>query len=75
MDCLAIDLRGNLYSGCSKGVVVLWKFAGGKLVQDKKLYDVASFDHVDPGVLSMDFTKDNLLLCTRSSSVHEIQLS
>lgn len=70
VDCLAVDLKGNLYSGCSKGNVVLWKFSGGKLVQDKKLYDVSTFDKVDPGVLSMEFTKENLLLCTRSSSIY-----
>lgn len=33
VDCLAVDTRGILYSGCSKGVISSWKFSGGKLVQ------------------------------------------
>lgn len=44
VDCLAIDEKGNLYSGCSKGTIVTWKFSGGKLVMDKKICEVSKFD-------------------------------
>lgn len=72
VDCLAIDSRGVLYSGCSKGMISTWKFTGGKLVQDKKLMDMRKYDQIDPGVLSLDFYKNNILVCTRSSSIYEI---
>lgn len=57
VDCLAIDGKGILYSGCSKGIIMTWKFTGGKLVADKKICDVSKFDEIDPGILSIDFLK------------------
>lgn len=48
-----------------------WKFTGGKLAADKKVCDASKFDQIDPGVLSLDFFKERILLCTRSSSVYE----
>ena len=74
VDCLAVDTKGVLYSGCSKGSITTWKFSGGKLIQDKKVVDVSQFDNIDPGVLSLDFTKDQMLLCTRSSSIYELDI-
>ena len=44
VDSLAADNKGILYSGCSKGMITTWKFSGGKLVQDRKLFDVGKFD-------------------------------
>lgn len=75
VDCLAIDSKGTLYSGCYKGIVMTWKFTGGKLAADKKICDVSKFDQVDPGVLSLDFFKERILLCTRSSSIYEFSNS
>lgn len=70
VDSLAVDLKGNLLSGCSKGIIKLWKVSAGKLVADKTLFDVSKFDMVDAGILSMDFFKDQLLICTNSSSIY-----
>ena len=44
VDCLAVDGRGVLYSGCSKGAISTWKFSGGKLVQEKVVINVSKFD-------------------------------
>jgi len=30
--CLAVDLKGNLFSGGSEGSIIKWKISGGKLV-------------------------------------------
>jgi WD40 repeat protein len=38
VDCLSVDAGNNLYSGCSKGIIILWKYSGGKLVLDKKIF-------------------------------------
>ena len=32
VDCLAVDSKGILYSGCSKGRIMTWKLSGTKLV-------------------------------------------
>jgi len=61
-----------LISGCSKGFIKLWKISGGKLVSDKTLFDMTKIDTVDPGVLSIDFFKDQVLVCTNSSSIYEL---
>jgi hypothetical protein len=57
VDCLAVDTRDSFYSGCSKGVIMQWKFSGGKLMAENKIIDMNSIDIFDAGVLSMDFTK------------------
>ena len=43
IDCLAVDPKGILYSGCSKGVIKSWRFSAGKLVVDKIVSEVGSF--------------------------------
>lgn len=35
IDCFGVDPKGNLYSGCSKGIIKAWKISGGKLVSDR----------------------------------------
>lgn len=75
IDCLAVDPKGNLYSGCSKGIIKQWRLSGGKLLADKTICEVSSFESVDPGVLSIDFFKDQILVCTNSSSIYEFPLS
>jgi len=75
VDALGIDNKGVLYSGCSRGMIITWKLSGGKLVVDRKLYDVSKFDKVDPGVLSFDFNKGNMLICSYSSSIYELPIS
>lgn len=52
----------------------MWKAAGGKLSMERKICDTSKFDIVDGGVLSMDFYKDNMLLCTNSSSIYMLAL-
>ena len=32
INSLAIDTKGSLYSGCSKGKITIWKISGGRLV-------------------------------------------
>ena len=56
VDCLSIDLKGVLYSGCSKGLIVSWKLRGGTIVKDRILFEIDKFDKMDSGVLSMDFS-------------------
>jgi microtubule-associated protein-like 6 len=75
VDALGVDNRGVLYSGCSKGMIMTWKLSGGKLVVDRKLYDVSKIDAVEPGVLSFDFYKENMLICAYSSSIYELPIS
>lgn len=69
MDCVSVDSKGNLYSGCSKGMIISWKVSGGKLAQDRKVLDVSKIDKIDCGILSMDFNQDKLLFGTNSSSI------
>ena len=70
VDCVSVDKNGNLFSGCSKGIVIKWKYSGGKLVQDQKVLNMADIDDLDPGVLSLDFSPDSYLVCTNSSSIY-----
>ena len=71
VDCLSVD-QENLYSGCSHGQVIKWKYSGGKLVQDQKVFNMSEIDTFSPGVLSLDFSPENYLVCTNSSSIYEI---
>ena len=41
VDSLATDKSGKLYSGCSKGIIMQWKYSGGKLVADHKICNMA----------------------------------
>lgn len=75
VDALGVDLKGNLYSGCSKGQIIQWKFTGGKLIVDRRLYDMSKIDSVDSGVLSFDFYKDNMLVCSNSSSIYQLPIN
>jgi WD40 repeat protein len=72
VDCLSVDSKNNLYSGCSKGMIIAWKVSGGKLIQDRKVMDVSKFDKIDSGVLSLDFNNDKILIGTNSSSIFEV---
>jgi hypothetical protein len=53
-------------------MIIAWKVSGGKLVQDRKVMDVSKFDKIDSGVLSLDFSNDNILIGTNSSSIFEV---
>lgn len=70
VDCLSVDIKNNLYTGCSKGIVIKWKYSGGKLVVDQKVLNMNDIDKFDPGILSIDFSPDNFLICTNSSSIY-----
>lgn len=70
IDCFGVDSKGNLYSGCSKGIIKTWKISGGKLVSDRVVVEMSKLDTVDPGILSIDFSKDQMLVCTNSSSIY-----
>ena len=72
VDSLAVDPQENLYSGCSSGQIIKWKYSGGKLVIDQKIVNMASIDKFSPGVLSIDFSPENYLVCTNSSSIYEL---
>ncbi len=72
VDCLSVDQNGTLFSGCSKGVINKWKYSGGKLVLDQKVLNMEEIDKFSPGVLSLDFSPDNYLICTNSSSIYEV---
>jgi hypothetical protein len=69
VDCLAVDLKNNLYSGCSKGIIITWSLSGGKLIQDRQVMDVSKLDTIDSGILSLDFSNDKILIGTNSSSI------
>ena len=56
VDCLSVDENKNLFSGCSKGMVIKWKYSGGKLIQDQKILNLAEIDNLSPGILSLDFS-------------------
>jgi WD40 repeat protein len=70
VDSLRVDPKGVLYSGCSAGIINKWKYSGGKLVLDQKVINMAEIDKFSPGILSMDFSPDNILICTNSSSIY-----
>lgn len=70
VDSLRVDSKGVLYSGCSTGIINKWKYSGGKLVLDQKVMNMAEIDKFSPGILSMDFSPDNILICTNSSSIY-----
>jgi hypothetical protein len=75
VDSLRVDPKGVLYSGCSSGIVNKWKYSGGKLLIDQKVMNMAEIDTFSPGVLSIDFSPDYILVCTNSSSIYEIPKS
>ena len=52
--------------------MIKWKYSGGKLVQDQKVLNLAEIDKLSPGVLSLDFSPENYLVCTNSSSIYEV---
>lgn len=56
VDSLRVDPSGSLYSGCSSGIINKWKYSGGKLLLDQKVLNMADFDRLSPGILSMDFS-------------------
>ena len=70
IDCLRVDQNGSLYSGCSAGVINKWKYSGGKIVLDQKIFDMNKIDNCSPGVLSLDFSPENILVCANSSSIY-----
>lgn len=70
-----MDQKGNLFSGCSKGAIKQWRINAGKLVADRTVCEVSSFDKLGPGVLSIDFFKDQMLICTSSSSIYEFPVA
>jgi WD40 repeat protein len=72
VDSLRVDNNGILFSGCSLGIINKWKYSGGKLVLDQKVLNMGEFDKYSPGILSLDFSNDNYLICTNSSSIYEI---
>ena len=72
VDCLSVDSQDNLYSGCSAGLILKWKYSGGKLIPDQKIAHMSEIDKFSPGVLSLDFSPQNYLVCTNSSSIYEI---
>ena len=72
VDCLSVDRDGTLFSGCSKGMIIKWKYSGGRIMQDQKIVNMAEIDNLSPGVLSLDFSPDNYLVCTNSSSIYEL---
>lgn len=73
VDSLRVDpSSGSLYSGCSSGIINKWKYSGGKLLLDQKVLNMADFDRLSPGILSMDFSPENILICTNSSSIYEV---
>lgn len=69
VDCLQVN-KNTLYSGCSKGMINKWKYSGGKLVLDQKILNMAEFDKFSPGILSLDFSDENMLICTNSSTIY-----
>jgi WD40 repeat protein len=71
-----------LYSAGLDGKVCTWYFKEGLLVKDKTILDVAT--QLNPkmaenkgffGIISMDISRDNLLIATKSAAIFEVVIS